>query len=82
MIPMPTAARLRPGHHHGLGAERADDLPLAMAVAMAFRTLDRAFVSAAAERGLQLLLEDRLDETAHPLTHPVLHRIKGVVAGQ
>ena len=72
----------RPRHLHRLGAERADDLPLAVAVAMAGRALGRAFVSAAAQRRLQLLLEDRLDETAHPLPDPVFQRVKRAIAGQ
>jgi hypothetical protein len=76
----------RPGHLHRLGAERADDLPLAVtvavAVAMAGRALGRAFVSATAQHRLQLLLEDRLNKTAHPLPDPVFQRVKRATAGQ
>ena len=76
----------RPRHLHRLGAERADDLPLAVAVAMALampgRALGRALVSAAAQHRPQLLLEDRLDETAHPLPDPVFQRVERATAGQ
>ena len=47
-----------------------------------FAPLGRALVSAAAERSLQLLLEDRLDETAHPLADPVFQRVECAIAGQ
>ena len=49
---------------------------------MAFGDLGRAFVAATTKRGLQFLLQNRLDEDAHPQAHPLLQRIKGVVAGQ
>ena len=38
--------------------------------------------TAAAQHRLQLLLEDRLDETAHPLPDPVFQRVKRATAGQ
>jgi hypothetical protein len=72
----------RPRHPHRLGAERADDLPRTMAVAMTGRACIGAFVAAAAQRHPQLLLQDRLDETAHPLPDPVLQRVEGGIAGQ
>ena len=53
-----------------------------MAVTAAPRALGKALISAAAERGLQLLFEDRLDETAHPLADPVFHRVECAIAGQ
>jgi hypothetical protein len=36
----------------------------------------------AAERRLQLLLNDHFDELAHPLANPVFDRVKGLIAGQ
>ena len=45
-----------------------------MTVAMACRALGRAFVSAAAKRSLQLLLEDRLDEDGAPAGGPHLRQ--------
>ena len=49
---------------------------------MTFGDLGSAFVAATTKGGLQLLFEDRLDETAHPLADPVFHRVECAIAGQ
>src|SRR5699024_6633428 len=56
----PVIDQARPRNLHRLGSERADDLPLPVAVSMTSRAPGRSFVSAAAERRLQLLLDDRI----------------------
>ena len=66
-----------PGHAHPLGPERADHLPLAVAMAPAARAVLGPLVAPSPERCLRLrpLLEDRLDEGARPAAHPVLDRV-------
>ena len=73
-----------PGTRHPdrLGAERSDHLPLTVAVAVAAWGLGRALVPPAPQRRLQLLLDDRLDEPAHPAADAILDRIAPVGAQQ
>ena len=55
-------------------ATRCLTLPVTVAVAQA-ELFGRTLVAPAAESGLQLLFEDRLDEAAHPLAHLILERV-------
>ena len=70
-----------PRHGEHQRAEGGDQLAWPVAVAAAVRACD-ALVALPAQRGLQLLLQQLLDEGTHLPAHRLLQGVEPVVAGE
>ena len=71
----------RTRHRQAQRAERRDQLARPVAVTTAVRA--RApLIASAAERGVQLLLQQLLDERAHMPAHGLLQRVEPIAAGE